>query len=355
MRSPSRIDWRRCAVQSLLFAAMQVVTFNASYFVFLSAQEERPVLESLAVMTSTRMAFAMLIAASAQWVEARWPWPAVAALCLLQCALINLQHDLYVFGREWLGLPTTFGPPRATFAWMSVVSGVPFFWYCLVVQRSVRVRNLLARAEFERARTAAQVGLAEADALEGRVDPALLQRALAALQTAYARDRAQAEEVLDALVDFLRQAMPAIRSGRTSLLDEMTLLRRYAALVSLVDGGRRLCSVSAQNPPHDLPFAPLLLIPLVEALAAANTDATVAPQVGLTVEDEVVRLAFDALHEVIVQPASGCPRIERALRGTPDAAGARYEVGGSRALTVWLPLPPAHEELCHEEELPAPT
>ena len=349
-RAAARIDWRRCAVQALLLSTMQVLTFNFGYLAFLS--DHRPHLApiTIGVMIATWFVFAMPLAASAQWVEGRWPWPAVALLALAACGLTIAQREVNLLVQAALGqMPDRTRSPLVTFAWIAFVGGLPFFGYCLFVQRAVRVRGVLARAELERARTATLVDQAEADALEGRVDPAMLQRSLEALQSAYVNQRAQAEALLDALVDFLRQAMPSVRSGRSTLVDELMLLRRYATLVRLVDGGRNLCSVTVEAPPCNPPFAPLLLIPLVEALARANTAAE-PPHVRLTVEPACLRLELEASAGADWCDPFLAQRLERALRGT-ETARARCHVGGARPLTLWLPLPPAPEEFPDEERL----
>lgn len=343
MSPAPRIDVRRCLVQSLLMSGMQIVMFQPGYLIYLSAQDPSRAPLQVAVLLGSFLGFAMLIAASAQWVEGRWPWPAIAALGAVECvALALLQRPGNAAAHQWLGLPTLRLSPMFA-AWIAVVSGLPFFAYCLLVQRSVRVRALLGRAELERTRTAAVVGQARADALEGRVDPALLQRTLLALQAAYAGDRARAEALLDALVDFLRQAMPAIRSGRSTLMGELTLLRRYAALVRLVDGGRSLCDVHAEAPPHDPAFPALLLIPLVEALSSAQGSDDPL-RVELMLQPSGAVLAFEATCPGSPLDEHWRQRLDRALRAGTTQAGSRYEVGGSRALTLWLPLPPEPEE-----------
>lgn len=348
----ARIDLRRCLVQSLLISAMQMVMFQPGYLVYMSTQDPRLVPLQAAVLLGSFFAFAMTMAASAQWVEGRWSWPAIVTLALAQCAaLALLQRPANAAAHSLLGLPTMRLSPLFA-AWLGFASALPFFAYCLLVQRSVRVRALLGRAEFERMRTAALVGQARADALEGRVDPALLHRALVALQGAYADQRARAEALLDALVDFLRQAMPAIRSGRSTLMAELTLLRRYAALVGLVDGGRTLCQVSADVPPRDPPFAPLLLIPLVEALSTAQGRCSPV-RVQLSVQASGATLAFDLPEPGPALDEGWAQRLDRALRATSERAGARCEVGGSRALTLWLPLPPWPEEKHDEQRLQA--
>jgi hypothetical protein len=344
------IDWRRCGVQALLFSAMQAAVVNTGYFVFLSQQGVALLGFEVAVVLAAWFGFGLLMAACAQAVEGRWTPPAIAALGAGLCALSMAQHDLNAALRSALGAPpVAIDVSRLWIAWLAVFVGAPFFWYCVIVQRSVRVRAVLARAEHERARSAALVGQARADALEGRVDPALLQRALTAVQATYGHDRSHAEAQLDALVDFLRQAMPAVRSGRSTLVGELTLLRRFAALTRLIDGGRELCSVSIEAPPRDPAFGPLLLVPLVEALSASRPADAAPPHVGLTVDGPDLKLTFDAqapgrwLDDTLAQ------RLQRALHALPDTARARVDIGGTRALTVWLPLPPC-EEREHEDE-----
>jgi hypothetical protein len=347
----ARIDWRRVAVQALLLTTMQIVAFNFGYLSYMSEGGAGRGPIAVAVMIATGFVMSLPLAASAQWVEGRWPWPAITALVIAECTLTILQRDLNVVVQGMVGIrrdPAV--SPYPTFAWVAFAGGIPFFAYCLVAQRAVRVRGLLARAEFERARTTTLLGQAEVDALEGRVDPAMLQRSLEALQSAYASDRARAEALLDALVDFLRQAMPALRSGRSTLLDELTLLRRYATLVNLVERGRRLCGVSFGAPAHNPVFAPLLLIPLVEALARANRAAA-PPCIVLTVGPSALRLDFEAQVASDWLDKSLAQRLARALCGPPEAAKARWEVGGARPLTLWLPLPPASEECRYEERL----
>jgi hypothetical protein len=283
-----------------------------------------------------------VLACTAQWIEGRLRAPQLVTLFLLGVVplarLTSISRDATYF---FAGFAPVAGAQPYIF-WNSLVIGGGFFWYCLIVQRSLRTRELLARAEFERARTAAQLSAVQVQALEGRVETALLQRVLVALSDGYARDRA-----LDALVDFLRQAMPALRSGRSTLGAEVSLLRCYAVLVARVDGGRRVCCVSTVMLPRDPPFAPLLLIPLVESLAAAQPVGSAPPSVGLTVEAGQLRLTLDAqvgkdwLSEELAQ------RLDRALLAS-STAGARYVVGGSPSLALWLPFPSTCEE--HHDE-----
>ena len=348
MKPPSPgIDWRRNALPALMLAALQVLTLNHGYLSFMG---ELPLAQSLVkvlILVGSWWGLALGLAVSAQWVEGRWSQPAIVALALLGCALTILQAPLNRLVQTAIGMPVDrLSPSYIPFAWLAMVGGLPFFAYCLLAQRERRVGALLAIAERERARSAALLDDARADALEGRVDTAMLQRVLIALKTLYGRDRAAADALLDALVDFLRRAMPAVRNGRSTLLDELALLRRYTTLLSLLDGGPALCTVDAEALAYNPGFPPLLLIPLAEALARAQQGPQ-PPCLRLIHSPGEFCLEFDAepVDDWLAAPLR--QRLEQALRGI--SAGARLEIGGARALRLWLPLPPPpKEEFAHE-------
>ena len=350
-----RTDWRRCMVQAMLLFVLSVGWNTPEYLRFNTALIGNDSLP-IALVASWLQWFGsgMVFACTAQWVEGRLRSLHLVVLFLLETIFFGTyaQSSQVDFIDLIAGFTPVAGSSPYLF-WNTLVIDGGFFWYCLIVQRSLRTRELLARAELERARTAAQLGAVQVLALEGRVEPALLQRVLVALSDAYARDRAWADALLDALVDFLRQAMPALRSGRSTLGTELNLLRCYAELMARLDGGRRVCSVSAETVPCDAPFAPLLLIPLVEALAAAQPALSAPPSVGLTVEAGQLTLTLDAqvgkdwLSEALKQ------RLDRALR-TSSPAGARYVVGESPSLTLWLSLSPTSEEQHYEATHPEP-
>lgn len=94
-----------------------------------------------------------------------------------------------------------------------VVGSALFFGYCRLVQASRARRGQIERAELDRAASEVRLREARVQALEQCIDPVLLQRTIAGLRAAYARDRREGEALLDLLVEFLRAAMPAVRAG----------------------------------------------------------------------------------------------------------------------------------------------
>jgi hypothetical protein len=339
-----RIDWLRGVLQASLLGlavtALETAAVGAAVF---ATHDRLRFFVSIFAMWTTR---AMPLAWTAQWVEGRWSARAIAAVFAIELTLAGLLWDsspwMNDWATRWLGALL---PARANFlytAWVMLVYGGAFFLYCLFAQRALRVRGLLARAEFERGRSAALANSARIEAVEGRIDPALMLRALGTLRARYAQGRDGAEAILDALVTFLRLAMPAVRCGSSTLHAELALLGAYSDLLAKLDGGRRVCRVSVGPHQGDLPFPPLLLIPLIERLRSRQPDD--APPVGVTLRDEGANavLQFDAgtvdarwIGEPLAQ------RLERTLctQFESSSARARWQAGPSPALTLRLPLP----------------
>jgi hypothetical protein len=231
IRSP-RIDWRTCWLQAAWFAA--AYTVYSSMEIIRVAGDGGTLGQSLAVWAvSLALALVMSvvqglgIAAGTQWTYAlprHGLWS--GALIVLALALSHAQlNTITLHAASHLILPTVLeaaAPNPFTF-WRAIVGGTLFFGYCRLVQHSREQQDQLARAALVRAATEVRLREARARTLEHCVDPVLLERTIAALRTAYARDRAAGESLLDAMVDFLRLAMPAVRAGATLETDRATL------------------------------------------------------------------------------------------------------------------------------------
>jgi LytS/YehU family sensor histidine kinase len=76
-----------------------------------------------------------------------------------------------------------------------------------------------------------QLASAQLLAIQARVDPQLLFDMLATVKRYYERDAARAEQLLDELSDFLRAALPRLRSARSTLEVEFGLVQRYLRLL----------------------------------------------------------------------------------------------------------------------------
>jgi hypothetical protein len=133
--------------------------------------------------------------------------------------------------------------------------------------RAERVQARLAQAEIARSRSETLFDQARLSSLQGVVDPAFVLRVLDTLRRLYATDVAAAERLLDRLVAFLRLAMPAVRSGCSTLGAEVAIARSYLDLHAALDPQRPAWRCEIDAALDDTPFPPLLLLPVLDALA----------------------------------------------------------------------------------------
>lgn len=244
MSHTARIDWRTCRIQAAwymaaytVYSSMEIIRVAA---VGATLRQTAPVW-GIALAASLAISFGsgLALAAGAQWTHAaRHRGLRRAVLVVLGLALVHPQVNTSLLrGAAHLFLPAALAALASNpFAmWRCLVGGTLFFGYCLLVQQSRARQDQLARAELERAGTEVRLREARARALEYCVDPILLERTVAALRAAYARDRAAGESLLDALVDFLRLAMPSVRAGATLDTDRATV-RAWQRLHDQLEG-----------------------------------------------------------------------------------------------------------------------
>jgi hypothetical protein len=333
---PPRIDWRRAAAQGAVLGLVTPVLSFPAQALWL-ALDSAGAATFFAVYYANNVLRATAIAGVAQWVEGRLRWPALVLVYAVLIALLTPIHTALMLPQPAALGDFTLVAGLTAHVWFNLTYGAAFAAYCLATQRTLRVRGLLARAELLRERSRAELDQARADAMAARIDPALLLSTLAAARRAYPHAPAHADAMLEALSTFLRLAMPAVRSGRSTLRAELALLRSHEALLAALEPGRRECNVAADTPGRDIAFPPRLLIPIVEAAAAA---APCPPDVALTAERGWLKLTVAAgagagrawIHDDMTQ------RLEGSLQGLYKTQQARVEVGASPCcLTLWLP------------------
>jgi hypothetical protein len=232
-------------------------------------------------------------------------------------------------------------PPLYTM-WSALVYGAPFMTYCVLVQRSLRVRSQMARAELERSRWATLVDDARLQALRGRAEPDLVLRALRSVQVTFRVQPVRAQAQLDALVSFLRLAMPAVRSGRTTLRDELGVLDAYRTLRAAVDGGAPVCGdLTAAVADADVrAFPAQLLLPLVDGLHRAGGGSPVELRLRGRHEAELqLDLRVPAALDDVLTP-DWRQRLDRAMATLSPRPG-RWHAGPSSTLTLGLPPAPS--------------
>jgi signal transduction histidine kinase len=143
--------------------------------------------------------------------------------------------------------------------------GLALVGYFSEGRRREQARQQQALAAERSARQASELKLG---VLQAQVEPHFLFNTLAAVRSVIREDPARAEATLDALVDYLRAAIPRLRRGgdvlEATLGRQLELCRAYLAVMQLRMGERLAVEVQVDAALAGLPFPPLTLISLVE-------------------------------------------------------------------------------------------
>jgi two-component system LytT family sensor kinase len=112
---------------------------------------------------------------------------------------------------------------------------------------------------------AAERAMVEGDlrAMQARVDPDLLFDTLLAVGEAYERSVSAGEQALDALIGFLRAALPAEASATSSVGRELEHVRAYLAVIELRSAAKLHLDLRAEPPVREAPMPAMLMLPLV--------------------------------------------------------------------------------------------
>jgi hypothetical protein len=112
---------------------------------------------------------------------------------------------------------------------------------------------------------AAERALVEGDlrAMQARVDPALLCDTLLAVNRSYERNLRAGEQALDALIGFLRAALPAEASATSSVARELEHVRAYLGVMELLSSSKLDVQMRAEPAARDAPMPAMLMLPLV--------------------------------------------------------------------------------------------
>ncbi|WP_410499112.1 sensor histidine kinase [Chitinibacter sp. S2-10] len=171
---------------------------------------------------------------------------------------------------HWLGAPDVLSlminNPETQWRWIATALIVSFsacaffvvFYHSLAYKNALEIEKR-QHAEARQAEASAQLAM-----LQAQIEPHFLFNTLANVHSLIARDAALAQTLLEHLNDYLRASLSRTRQAKTSLADEVDLVRALLS-ISQIRLGERLkyrFDISASLMQAQLP--PLLLQPLVE-------------------------------------------------------------------------------------------
>ena len=122
----------------------------------------------------------------------------------------------------------------------------------------------LKRKEAEYSRMSQQVTEAKLQALQAQVEPHFLYNTLASVQALTEVDPARANEMTGHLIQYLRNALPKMREGVSTVGQEVELVRAYLSILQMRMGKRLTVDIAVPASLNGLAFPPLMLPSLVE-------------------------------------------------------------------------------------------
>lgn len=202
--------------------------------------------------------------------------------------------------------------------------------------RSAREAEL-AHVEIERSMMESRLAV-----LRARVEPEFLFGALDEVRGLYARDRATAEALIDALIGYLRAALPQMRGAGSTVGREVALVRAYVAVLQLPRGDQLSVGADVSDGVEDRVLPPMLLLPLVQA-AMASSDVAARRRFAIAATETAGQITIDIAVDGGSRPAAwrddGPETMRRSLRAHyGDEAGLEFaSEGGRHRATLRLP------------------
>ena len=138
-------------------------------------------------------------------------------------------------------------------------------------RRARRERDRMHAAELSRIEAERQSVESDLQAMQARVEPQFLFNTLVHVKRAYVQDAAKGAQVLDALIAYLRAAMPKMRDTSSTVGQEFDLVRAYLQIVKVRVADRLAFVV---EPPGDgvagARMPAMLMLPLVDHSVASS-------------------------------------------------------------------------------------
>lgn len=151
--------------------------------------------------------------------------------------------------------------------WTNTIYMLLAAWYYESADRARRSAAVLRESEL--ARKGAERWLLELrlSSLQARLDPRVLFDTLDEAGHLYRSRPAAAEQLLDALIDYLRRALPQLRQTESTLEREVELGLAYARILRTPEGEALELEAVVEPMAGDARFPPMVVQPLCDALA----------------------------------------------------------------------------------------
>jgi hypothetical protein len=189
---------------------------------------------------------------------------AVASICsgVLICMVFQ-SAQLSIFEPRKAGMPPLLS------LWWQILGATLLQTTLFTAAYRYRVRTLASAARWQdlrldRALLTRKATEARLHAMQARVDPQFLADALAEIERSSAGNLDRADRMLEALITYLRRALPSVDADSATLDAEVSLVRAYFELLRLHINEPSSITIEISDPARRARMPPMLLLPLME-------------------------------------------------------------------------------------------
>lgn len=195
----------------------------------------------------------------------------------------------------------------------------------------------LASAQASQRQTRRRTVQMRLQAVQARIDPALLFGLLESVRLAYDSDPVRAERLLDELIAFLRASLPRLRAESSSVAREAELARSYAQLLFLAQASDQGFSLKVSDEAMHARFPPGALLPLLDD-ALRSGDGGCA--LDATRVDGTCQLALSLPARPSKEAVARVQVLLEDIHGSASGLAIR-QAAGRTLVELWVPYEPA--------------
>jgi len=238
-----------------------ILAINTGFAALLFIDDTRPFWHPFITAQCFGLSIAYAVNAASPWEKTHPIWRLVFAVAIgavAGCALMilikgyslaDMRAEPHRFAMTLLGGFTT---------------GLFVSLFFLVKFREARTRTEIVRSEADRNLLSKQAIEAELKLMQAQVEPHFLFNTLASVQYLTETDPPKAGLMLGHLLAYLRAALPQLRSGSSTLGQEVDLASAYLSIMQMRMGSRLSFAVDIPAALRPHPFPPMLLMSVVE-------------------------------------------------------------------------------------------
>jgi signal transduction histidine kinase len=187
---------------------------------------------------------------------------------MLGVGLVAAGAALSVVLRVWLAGTSTRAAADSGYllgVWLTwaMFGAMAYTLFCLA-REDDQQRRRLREAERAQQQLGARMLQARLSALQAQIEPHFLFNTLANVRRLYETTPSRGREMLACLIDYLRAALPSMRSADSTLKRELELARSFLTILQMRMGDRLQFSIGAGSDLLEAQMPPMVLPTLVE-------------------------------------------------------------------------------------------